>query len=89
MITPGLYRHYKGNHYRVYGYAVHTETEEDLVLYYRVESVDKCLVSFKETIWARPEKMFNELVEVEGSRVRRFERIEEDFFIKVDLLPND
>ncbi len=30
---PGIYRHYKGGVYEVFGTAVHTETEEMLVVY--------------------------------------------------------
>ena len=32
-IKPGIYRHYKGNEYRVYEIASHTETNELLVVY--------------------------------------------------------
>ncbi len=31
--TPGLYRHYKGNDYRVLGLARHSETLAPLVVY--------------------------------------------------------
>lgn len=33
QVKPGIYRHYKGNLYEVYGVAVHSETEERLVVY--------------------------------------------------------
>ncbi len=32
-LKRGIYRHYKGKDYEVYGVAVHTETEEKLVVY--------------------------------------------------------
>ena len=32
-ITPGRYRHYKGNEYTVLGVARHSETLEELVVY--------------------------------------------------------
>ncbi|PIQ40528.1 MAG: hypothetical protein COW58_05460, partial [Thalassolituus sp. CG17_big_fil_post_rev_8_21_14_2_50_53_8] len=33
QITPGIYRHYKGNDYQVLGLVRHSENEEWLVLY--------------------------------------------------------
>lgn len=32
-ILPGMYRHYKGNHYQVLYLAKHSETLEDMVVY--------------------------------------------------------
>jgi hypothetical protein len=32
-ITPGHYRHYKGNEYSVLGVARHSETREELVVW--------------------------------------------------------
>ena len=32
-ITPGRYRHFKGNYYQVEGVARHSETDERLVVY--------------------------------------------------------
>lgn len=46
-----LYRHKKGGLYRVLGLAVHTETEELLVLYSDVYAADP-------NVWARPLEMF-------------------------------
>ena len=61
----GLYRHYKGGLYRVYGFARHTETEESLVLY-REEGEEGLF-------WVRPVKMFCDIV----GPYQRFERLEE------------
>lgn len=52
QIVNGLYRHYKGNYYRVLGVGTHTETQGKFVIYQ--DSAHK--------IWLRPEKMFNERV---------------------------
>jgi hypothetical protein len=64
---PGLYRHYKGNEYRVTGLARHSETLEPLVVYQALYG--EC------GLWVRPAAMFSETVEVGGKRVPRFARI--------------
>lgn len=61
---PGLYRHYKGNDYRVIGLARHSETLEALVIYQALYG--------DHGLWVRPAAMFNETVTVAGCRVRRF-----------------
>lgn len=46
MVRRGeIYQHYKGNYYRVLEVAIHTETEEKLVVYCHVK---------EKKIWARP-----------------------------------
>lgn len=65
IVIGGLYRHYKGGLYRVFGFAKHTETKESLVLY-RADGQDGLF-------WVRPVKMFVEMVGV----VPRFEKLEE------------
>ena len=60
-VSPGRYRHYKGNHYDVIGVARHSETEEPLVVY-RPRYGDRGL-------WVRPLSMFTEPVMVDGERV--------------------
>ena len=64
MIQNGIYRHFNGGIYEVVGNAVHTETGDSLVLY---RAVDR-----PSPIWARPEEMWNEVV----NGKKRFERIE-------------
>ena len=62
---PGTYVHYKtGNHYTVIDVVRHSETGEWMVLY-RAEYGDFGL-------WVRPLAMFMEIVEVDGSQIRRF-----------------
>jgi hypothetical protein len=63
-ITPGRYRHYKGNEYTVLGVARHSETLEQFVVY-RQEYGDRGL-------WVRPAAMFAETVVVDGKTVPRF-----------------
>ena len=61
----GVYRHYKGNLYELIGFAKHSETVEDMVIY-------KALYS-DGGIWVRPLAMWSEIVEVGDNSVRRFE----------------
>lgn len=64
-VKPGRYRHFKGNEYEVLSVAKHTETGELLVIY---KSVDG-----KDTFWARPYDMFTDIVDNNGTKMRRFE----------------
>ena len=67
-ITPGKYRHFKGNEYEVVGFAKDSETTEKMVIY-------RALYGEKE-LWVRPYEMFREIIERDGRKIRRFERIE-------------
>lgn len=67
-VSPGRYRHYKGNFYEVVGIARHSETEEQLVVYRKL--YDDC------SLWVRPLGMFVENVQIDGRSVPRFERVE-------------
>lgn len=69
-IKPGKYRHYKGKEYRVIAMATHSETLEPMVVYQALYG--------ERGIWVRPAHMWNELVEVDGVKTRRFILIEED-----------
>ena len=62
-IQPGVYRHYKGPEYRVFGAARHSESEEWVVFY-------QCLYG-EYGFWVRPLSMFQESVEVDGEQVPR------------------
>jgi len=62
-----LYRHFKGNLYKVIGFAKHSETDEDMVVYQPLYG--------EGGLWVRPAKMFREMVEVEGKTVPRFSKI--------------
>ena len=63
----GLYRHYKGNLYRVMAAARHSETMEELVVYQALYG--------EHGLWVRPRAMFFETVLADGKTVPRFERI--------------
>jgi len=64
-IPFGVYRHYKGNQYEVVGFAKHSETLEDMVIY-------KALYGEGGT-WVRPLSMWDNPIEVDGKTVKRFE----------------
>lgn len=61
---PGLYRHYKGNLYEVVDTVRHTETLEPMTLYRALYG--------QRGLWVRPAAMFQEEVEIDGVRQRRF-----------------
>ncbi len=65
--APGLYRHFKGRQYRALATATHSETGEPMVVYRALYGA--------QGLWVRPAAMWNETVERDGKRVRRFERI--------------
>lgn len=69
MLRRGVYRHFKGNLYELVDVAKHSETLEDMVVYRALYG--EC------GLWVRPLSMWNEYVEYEGGRVRRFEKVEE------------
>lgn len=66
-ITPGRYRHYKGNEYIVIGRARHSETEAPLVVYRQAYG--------DHSLWVRPLEMFQETVTINGEEVPRFEYV--------------
>lgn len=52
------YRHFKGNKYKIIGFAKHSETCEDMVIYESLKTND---------IWVRPLSMWNEIVDDKGT----------------------
>lgn len=67
-LQPGLYRHYKGPQYRVFGTARHSESEEWLVVYQALYG--------DYGLWVRPLEMFCSTVELDGESVPRFALVE-------------
>tara|TARA_R110000772_G_scaffold42382_10_gene98485 strand:+ start:1473 stop:1703 length:231 start_codon:yes stop_codon:yes gene_type:complete len=63
-IPLGLYRHYKGKHYSVVGFAKDSESLETMVLYVPLYG--------SGGYWVRPLSMFTEEVEFAGKTVPRF-----------------
>ena len=68
-IRPGIYRHFKGNRYRVLFTARHSETEEELVVYQALYG--------EGGYWVRPAAMWTERVDREGYSGPRFVWTEE------------
>lgn len=66
-IVIGKYKHFKGNEYEVIGFATHSETNEKMVIY-------KALYGQGET-YVRPYDMFNEIIERDGRKLRRFQKM--------------
>lgn len=67
-VKLGKYRHFKGNEYEVIAIAKDSETLEELVVY-------RALYGEGE-VWVRNKANFEEIVERDGKRIRRFTRIE-------------
>ena len=68
-LKPGLYRHFKGNLYRLLYVAKHSETLEEMVVYQALYG--------EHGIWVRPASMWNEHVERDGYSGPRFHPVEE------------
>lgn len=65
----GQYEHYKKKPYEVLGIGIHSETQEEYVIY-------KALYG-DEIVWLRPKAMFLEDVVVDGVTMPRFRLIKE------------
>lgn len=63
-IKIGKYRHFKGNEYEVLYVAKNSETLEPMVVY-RALYGDK-------SVWVRPASMWNEIIERDGVKYKRF-----------------
>ena len=64
-VTPGRYRHYKGNEYTVIGTARHSETLEEQIVYRQEYG--------EHGLWVRPKQMFSETVTVDGRETPHFQ----------------
>ena len=69
-LKPGLYRHFKGNLYRLLYVAKHSETLEPMVVYRPLYG--------ERGLWVRPASMWNETVERDGKLYRRFSPVEDE-----------
>ena len=67
MIKKGWYKHFKGGYYYVLDTATHSETGEEMVIYYNKGEPFK--------LWVRPASMWSELIDKEP----RFKYIADNF----------
>ena len=63
------FRHFKGNLYRLEGFAKASETLEEMVVYRALYG--------EHGLWVRPAKMFFETVERDGNTMKRFELVKD------------
>ena len=69
-LKKGIYRHFKGNRYRLIDVARHSETLEPMVVYQALYG--------EGGTWVRPAHMWTEAVEKDGAAVPRFTLETED-----------
>ena len=67
-VIGGIYRHYKGNNYKLLAVATHSETLEKMAVYQALYG--------ERGIWVRPLAMCMETIEKDGQSLKRFELIE-------------
>ena len=53
-----IYKHYKGNYYKIITFAKHSETLEEMIIYQSTETGE---------VWARPYSMWNETIDENGT----------------------
>ena len=62
-----VFRHFKGNLYRLEGFAKDSETLDEMVVYRALYG--------ERGLWVRPAKMFFETIERDGGQMKRFEML--------------
>ena len=70
LVIGGIYKHYKGNEYKVIGVAKHSETLQELVVYQALYG--------ERGLWARPKTMFLERIQKDGKEIERFAFIKKE-----------
>ena len=67
-----IYEHYKGQRYRIIAIATFSEDISQRLVVYEALYANKV-----SQVWARPEAMFLEMVQLEGRAIPRFKLIEQ------------
>lgn len=70
LVIGGIYKHYKGNEYKVIGVAKHSETLQEMVVYRALYG--------EMGLWVRPKTMFLETIEKDGKEIERFSFIKKE-----------
>lgn len=68
-LPKGVYKHFKGNLYRLIEVARHSETQEEFVVYQALYG--------EHGFWVRPLTMFDETIERNGKVMKRFQYMSE------------
>jgi hypothetical protein len=63
-LKKGIYQHFKGKRYELIDIARHSENQEEYVVYRALYG--------ERGLWIRPLAMFDETIERDGKRVKRF-----------------
>jgi hypothetical protein len=72
-VPAGIYKHFKGMLVKVIGTALHSETQEEMVVYIHKDQIKGKAAG---TMWVRPLQMFTETVARDGKVMKRFEFVE-------------
>jgi len=70
LIEAGVYKHYKGQLYEVVGVGLDSETTKPVVTYIP-------LYESNVPFWVRSYEMFLEYIDIDGKKIKRFEKISE------------
>lgn len=73
-VVKGIYKHFKGDEVEVVGTGLHSETQEEFVVYRHISGSR----SSEGHYWVRPIKMFLEEVERDGKKISRFQLIKKN-----------
>lgn len=75
-----VFRHYKGNYYRILHVATHTETLERMVVYEQLHTNEYP----HGHVWVRPFDMFHETIIYNNKLIKRFDVVnnKEDVFFE-------
>ena len=78
-LSLGIYKHYKGQHYKVTGLAHHSETKSPMVLYQALYPINELEKQYGNPVtFARPYELFTDNVTIDNKTIPRFKFIKEN-----------